>query len=146
MGLSAFSYLGKTLPAPNAHRGTGALFKATLGPICLSTPGSPSYTISLGFENVLRLAPYSWGTKATRELSTSSGLLLYSLVPNLEGTLPFQSHHAQVIGMNLTSGYTLLNSKPINLMSLISGSSETNLHSHLHFGNSTGQEALSECE
>ena len=95
---------------------------------------------------MLRLAPYSWGTKATRELSTSSGLLLYSLVPNLEGTLPFQSHHAQVIGMNLTSGYTLLNSKPINLMSLISGSSETNLHSHLHFGNSTGQEALSECE
>ena len=71
MGLSAFSYLGKTLPAPNAHRGTGALFKATLGPIWLSTPGSPSYTISLGFENVLRLAPYSWGNKATREVPTS---------------------------------------------------------------------------
>lgn len=58
-GFVCFQLPEKTSPASHAQWGTGTLSKATLGPIYLDAPGSPSYAIPLGIENVLwDLSPF----------------------------------------------------------------------------------------
>ena len=53
IGIVCFQIPEKTSPASHAQWGTGTLSKAALGPIYLDAPGSPSYTIPPGIENVL---------------------------------------------------------------------------------------------